>query len=204
MVRRADHDVHLGRSTVVMTATRRTIVTPTVYRPKRIMRSTPTLQTQLRPRSPRVHRLLVLPHSRPHQCPIGDVIRRAVVARPPNQILRRYPSVSLRHLHTSPPTPTQFNINLPQFPPHLDQRRPCPLDGGGDLRQMPTAVGIFDTCRRGKSPILVIPEATSALRRSGPGIGAYRSPSWQGPTLIGKAGFCHSASPAILLNLFAN
>jgi hypothetical protein len=89
---------------VVMTAARAPIKPLRIHRSKRIVGSPTTLQPQLRPRSAWVHRILVLPHSRPRQRSIGDVVGGAVVFGPFEQALCSYSSRSLGHLSALLPT----------------------------------------------------------------------------------------------------
>jgi hypothetical protein len=97
-------DVDPRRAAVVMTATRAPVIPTPVYRTERIVGSPTTLQPQLGPRSAWVHRILVLPHSRPHQRSIGDVVGGAVVSGPSEQTLCSYSSRSLGHLSALLPT----------------------------------------------------------------------------------------------------
>jgi len=73
--------VYPRRSTVLMTPTRAPIKPLRIHRPKRIVRPTPSLQPQLRPRPTCVQRLFVLANTRAHECTIRDVICRPVIAR---------------------------------------------------------------------------------------------------------------------------
>jgi hypothetical protein len=97
------------RSSVVTTAPRAPVKPLRVERTKRIMRSSASLQPQLRPRPTCVHRILVLPHTRSHQRSIRDLICRPVIAGSSDQIFRRNPSVTLRHLNLPYQQEAKFN-----------------------------------------------------------------------------------------------